>query len=826
MSNPRDQKDFLHQLMSELLPAVYRARDKEFAAEPSHQSDDKSGHACDAEPSGPLGEFLSIISAQAALLDEDIRRLYDNCFIETCEEWVVPYIGDLIGYQLVLPPVEWVNHNARTPQERPAFFSVRREVANTIRYRRRKGSLALLEVIARDIAGWHARAVEFSPLLAATPSVRYATFREEAFQRGGLANIRDAKALDLVQAMNGACNTMAHTIDVRRIASTQTPGHFNPSHVGLFVCRLKTHSITDAPARSQEENGVPHCYTFSVLGNDTMLFTKPQDEASPTQIAGPLNLPIPIRRRAFEQRGDTMMEKNPGMEGKQESMMGAAPRRAELVGAAGHHASGTAALAKEGAGKSTTQANPEYYGDKEDKKSLFIRVHKWRGSDKDDYDVVAADIIPADLNEWEYQPPRGRVAVDPELGRIAFHPQERPLDVWVSYYYGFAGDVGGGEYKRNLIPCRPGLASNQADMKCYRVRATPADEQPSDTVFPSIQAALAKWKEERSLKAIIEIQDSRVYEEPDLALISLDDNQELYIYAKSGCRPMMRLLDSSTGRAESLHIEGGMGSRLELNGLLIAGRGLEINNCLGELAIIHSTLVPGWDAEEKSPGRRGVADDSKKARGGKPSLSLRAPGVSVVISHSILGPIHIDSTSPGQETQLRIDNSILDASGADEPAICGQHAEDAGVLFLRNTTILGQVHAYIIESADNTIFAGRVQVKRQQVGCIRFCYVPPESRTPRRYHCQPDLVVANLSGEEKVREATRVRPIFTGTRYGAPDYCQLGSDSAVEITTGAEDQAEMGVFHDLFQPSRARALQARLRDYVPGGYESKVLFIN
>ena len=779
MSHPRDQKDFLHQLMYELLPAVYRARDKEFAAQPSHQSDDKSGHARDAEPSGPLGEFLSIMSAQAALLDEDIRRLYDNCFIETCEEWVVPYIGDLIGYQLVLPPVEWANHNARTPQERPAFFSVRREVANTIRYRRRKGSLALLEVIARDIAGWHARAVEFSPLLAATPSVRYATFREEAFQRGGLADIRDAKALDLVQAMNGACNTTAHTIDVRRIASTQTPGHFNPSHVGLFVCRLKTHSITDAPARSQEENGVPHCYTFSVLGNDTMLFTKPQDEASPTQIAGPLNLPIPIRRRAFESRS---------------------------VG-----------------GKSTKHANQEYYGEG---RSLCIRVHKWKGSDKDDYDVVAADIIPADLNEWEYQPPLGRVAVDPELGRIAFHPQERPLDVWVSYYYGFAGDVGGGEYKRNLTEYKSLLSNNQDGVKCYRVCATPTGKPRSYTVFPSVQAALAKWKEERSRKAFIEIQDSRVYEEPDLGMISLDDNQELHIYAKSGCRPMMRLLDSSTGRAESLHIEGGMGSRLELNGLLIAGRGLEINNCLGELAIIHSTLVPGWDAEEKSPGRRGVADDSKKARGGKPSLSLRAPGVSVVISHSILGPIHIDSTSPGQETRLRIDNSILDASGADEPAICGQHAEDAGVLFLRNNTILGQVHAYIIESADNTIFAGHVQVKRQQVGCIRFCYVPPESCTPRRYHCQPDLVVANRSGEEKVREATRVRPIFTGTQYGAPDYCQLGYDSPAEITTGAEDQSEMGVFHDLFQPSRARTLQARLRDYVPGGYESKVLFIN
>ena len=41
-----------------------------------------------------------------------------------------------------------------------------------------------------------------------------------------------------------------------------------------------------------------------------------------------------------------------GMEGNQESMMGVGLRQAALVGAAGHHASGTAALAKDRAGKS------------------------------------------------------------------------------------------------------------------------------------------------------------------------------------------------------------------------------------------------------------------------------------------------------------------------------------------------------------------------------------------------------------------------------------------------------------------------------------------
>ena len=40
--------------------------------------------------------------------------------------------------------------------------------------------------------------------------------------------------------------------------------------------------------------------------------------------------------------------------------------------------------------------------------------------------------------------------VDPELGRIAFHPDESPRGVWVSYFYGFSADIGGGEYRRPL----------------------------------------------------------------------------------------------------------------------------------------------------------------------------------------------------------------------------------------------------------------------------------------------------------------------------------------------------------------------------------------
>jgi hypothetical protein len=67
------------QKLYELLPAIYRARD--------------------AEQGGPLRELLAVIAEQAGVLEENLDQLYDDQFIETCGDWVVPYIGDLIGYR-------------------------------------------------------------------------------------------------------------------------------------------------------------------------------------------------------------------------------------------------------------------------------------------------------------------------------------------------------------------------------------------------------------------------------------------------------------------------------------------------------------------------------------------------------------------------------------------------------------------------------------------------------------------------------------------------------------------------------------------------------
>ena len=131
----------------ELMPAVYRIRDAELAL----QAEQLSGVPQD----GPLKALLSVIAEQAEVLQEDLDQLYDDQFIETCAEWVVPYIGDLVGARRV-----FVFPGAR--------FTERAFVANTMAYRRRKGTAAMLEQLARDVTGWNANVVEFFQLLATT----------------------------------------------------------------------------------------------------------------------------------------------------------------------------------------------------------------------------------------------------------------------------------------------------------------------------------------------------------------------------------------------------------------------------------------------------------------------------------------------------------------------------------------------------------------------------------------------------------------------------------------------------------------------------------
>ena len=46
----------------------------------------------------------------------------------------------------------------------------------------------------------------------------------------------------------------------------------------------------------------------------------------------------------------------------------------------------------------------------------------------------------------------------------------------------------------------------------------------------------------------------------------------------------------------------------------------------------------------------------------------------------------------------------------------------------------------------------------------------------------------------------------------------------MEITRGADDESELGVFHDLYQPERAASLRVRLDEFTPAGLDAGIFY--
>jgi len=724
-----------------------------------------------------------VIAEQADLLQGNLDQLYDNWFIETCEPWAVPYIADLIGVQ----PVGDVGDagdagNSSDAGARSAALLPRAEVANTLRYRRRKGTLALLELLAADLSGWPARAVELGALLRQTQSLR---MPQPA--RGRSVDLRDGGSL---ADLGTAFSTAARTPDLRRLNSARLAGQFSPGNVGLFVWRLLACSITRSPAACQESVG-PNCFTFSVLGNDTPLFNRPLTQTDPQAIAGRLNLPLAISRRALAAP--------------------APPGQRFATANSNHYGLATAA-------DGTVHAQ-----------SLAIWAPGWppaataKGTAIDESLPIPAErVIVADLSNWTYQPPRNHVAVDPVLGRIAFPARQVPRRlVAVSYHHGAVANIGGGEYPRPV--------SQHAHAKFIRVRGV--DE---------LREALKPWRREDDAQgnpgapadqpdhAVIEIADSGVYTLP--IQIFLGAGHSLQFRAAQRTRPVIQLLDWQVDRSDNFLVEGLAGSRLTIDGLLVSGRGLQVQGALGSLTLRHTTLVPGWSLEPNCDPKRPA----------EPSIEIIDSGACIVIVHSIVGSIQVNNDEVRTDpVELRISDSIVDATGSDcdSPqceAIGAAGSRSAFVsLTLLRCTVIGKVMVHAVALAENSLLTSCLTVARRQIGCMRFCHVPAGSRTPRRFACQPDGAEAAVlrqgqaraAGRDEIaalqrQERQRVRPLFDSTRYGTPTYCRLAQGCATEIARGASDESEMGVHHDLYQPQRQASLAARLTEYTPAATDA------
>ena len=171
-------------------------------------------------------------------------------------------------------------------------------MANTVDYRRRKGTVAVVEQVARDASGWPARVVEYYRLLATTTHTSHVRL-----DRPATALLRTPDGLggplELVPlaAAQGGLDRVAHTADVRRIASTTGSttgqGRYGIGNLGVFLFPDQVFSTGWAPARPPDGSG----WSVHPLGHPTPLYAPPVTEVTIEHLATEADLPLPLRPR-------------------------------------------------------------------------------------------------------------------------------------------------------------------------------------------------------------------------------------------------------------------------------------------------------------------------------------------------------------------------------------------------------------------------------------------------------------------------------------------------------------------------------------------------
>ncbi|MET0830092.1 MAG: hypothetical protein ABWY26_11260, partial [Microbacterium sp.] len=405
--------------------------------------------------------------------------------------------------------------------------------------------------------------------------------------------------------------------------------------------------------------------------------------------------------------------------------------------------------------------------------------------------------VPGGGGAWAHRPVADEVAIDPVLGRVflgtALAPGERLLG---SVAFGMAVPSGAGN-------TRP-------------VRTLPPGDVAVVSGGASPQAALTAAAEGGTVRIL----DSDRYENA-LTIATVTgpantDDVEVRLEASPGARPTLRMTKLTLAPAPR--------TRVVLQGLVISGgpvvldevgdtqrRTIEIRDC---------TLVPG---HERTP-------DGMPRRPERASLIVLDPSAVVKIERSVLGAI-----VAVEGAVIEIVDSIVDASRRTAVAICGRAPtgglrtvttvadmaigdglEPAGIVDLTATTVVGGIRCTTLDASNSLLVAAlapadvrpaAVFAERKQEGCLRYTFVPPESRTGRRFHCVPDP-------DDTPHERRATRPRFDDMRFGSPGYLRLHTATHPRIRRGADDESEMGATHRIYAPQREANLAIRMDEYL------------
>jgi hypothetical protein len=243
-----------------------------------------------------------------------------------------------------------------------------------------------------------------------------------------------------------------------------------------------------------------------------------------------------------------------------------------------------------------------------------------------------------------------------------------------------------------------------------------------------------------------------------------------------------------------------------LDGLeLTAGVSLAVR-ALSRLLIRHSTV--------RAPAATAIA------------TTAALEGAEVAIDRSIVGRVNLDFGSGPATGSLVVTDSLLATDEATGAAIVAGSLDAC----LNNVTVIGASTFKSIE-ATNVVFTAAATATRRQSGCVRYSWVPSGSALPRRFRCQPDLVLAAaaatkgspLTPAERATVALGMTPLLLDTALDEPTVAMLHPLTRDGIRLGGEHDTEMGVFSAAAGGLRVANLTSLFDDYLPFGLEAGVL---
>lgn len=751
----------------ERLPGIYPVRDAE------------------QSPPGQLQAYLGVVEPVLGEVHRSIEQLYHDLFIETCDDWVVPYIGDLLG----------TSHLSGDP------WTLRADVAGTIALRRRKGTLAAIERLTYNLTRWGVHAVELRDTLAwcqhlnhqrpdahgDPPQARPGVTRFTPV-RGGTVAVRDPAMLSLTET---PFDPWAHVADLRPPEGGAV--RRNLPNLALFLWRLEAYRVHRAvpvaqrvavPGATGDE--APHVVRVRVhpTGQPVRLFNVYQfdPEREPPRVTELDRVPGPILRARLDEGSAA---------GNPRAYVAADPFDPALPPPP------AADLAD--VGLQLHLPEPEFAARPYPALPPLLDTWTLRGEN---------------LCAWEagIRPPLlvGEIAVDPELGRLLIGVETEAEgdalaeSLRVTYTYASPGAIGAHPVSRAAPPAGT-------------LRVVTMLDGPDP-----LAAALASLPTEADA-VVVQIEDSGTYELDLSAVAGTEDEgggpslvlaHPLTIRAASGERPVILLRQPLRFRTVDPALAEGVWVRLE--GIYVtrhaAFPGADSDALIARAAVervevIGCTLDPGGHAPPSGPRpplRAGVwlEDDHGFDTAGEEDAFDQLPRV--VVQKSVTGALRVD-----RGYALTLQDSIVDAGGeqggAAAWAVASATDPAAGwgpPLSFAGVTVFGRTRVESV-SGRGGVFTQRLEALDDQRGCVRYsCFSGDADRLPQNLGC--------------VR-ATAAKLRFSAVHHGDPAYARIHDAADFRIRERGPNDDAMGAWGFLLDAAKLRNLRIRYREFMPVG---------